>query len=69
MLYLIFNDLATRIPEKKVNIENFQLFFHKTGEWGDRLFKEFDADKTQLICIEEFVAGLGNIFGNCSENI
>lgn len=52
MLYQIYNDLAQRIPENKISPQNFLLFFHKAGEWGDRLFSQFDADQSSLIDIE-----------------
>lgn len=42
-------DLAQRIPAGKINLDNFLLFFHKNGYWGERLFREFDYDETGLL--------------------
>ena len=39
ILRLIYKDLAERIEIRKINLENFLLFFHKNGYWGERLFK------------------------------
>lgn len=39
MLHLIYSDLAERVAEKTITMENFVLFFHKNGFWGERLFK------------------------------
>lgn len=39
MLHLIYSDLAERVSEKTITMENFVLFFHKNGFWGERLFK------------------------------
>jgi hypothetical protein len=35
----MYEDLANRIVARKISLENFLLFFHKNGFWGDRLFK------------------------------
>jgi len=43
-------------------MENFLLFFHKNGYWGERLFKEFDAGQSNTITEEEFIKGIGNCF-------
>lgn len=55
----MYKDLAERTVERKINLENFLLFFHKNGFWGERLFKEFDYDETNLISEEEFIRGIG----------
>lgn len=39
VLKLIYEDLAQRTVERQLNLENFLLFFHKNGFWGERLFK------------------------------
>ena len=44
-------------------MENFLLFFHKNGYWGERLFKEFDYDETRLIDETEFIRGIGRRAG------
>ena len=49
LLKIIYQDLASRITENELNLENFLLFFHKNGYWGERLFKEFDAGKSSFI--------------------
>lgn len=49
ILRLIYSDLAERIEKGKINLENFLLFFHKNGYWGERLFQEFDYDETNLL--------------------
>jgi hypothetical protein len=59
ILHLMYRDLAERIVDRKINMENFLLFFHKNGFWGDRLFREFDYDETNLISEEEFIRGIG----------
>ena len=48
----MYVDLAERIADRKINMENFLLFFHKNGFWGERLFREFDYDETELISEE-----------------
>lgn len=55
----MYVDLAERIADRKINMENFLLFFHKNGFWGERLFREFDYDETELISEEEFIRGIG----------
>ena len=35
----MYKDLAERTIDRKINEENFLLFFHKNGFWGERLFK------------------------------
>jgi hypothetical protein len=40
----MFLDLSQRTVERKVNLENFLLFFHKNGLWGEQLFREFDCE-------------------------
>ena len=55
----MYDDLAKRIKEHALSIDNFLLFFHKNGEWGDRLFEEFDTDSTQYISEPEFIKGIG----------
>jgi hypothetical protein len=55
----MYIDLAERIADHKINLENFLLFFHKNGYWGERLFKEFDYDESSLISEEEFIRGIG----------
>ena len=59
LLHLIYRDLADRIPQHKINQENFLLFFQKNGLWGERLFREFDADETGLVSEAEFICGIG----------
>lgn len=49
LLRMIYEDLALRISEHELSLENFLLFFHKNGYWGDRLFHEFDANDSNLI--------------------
>lgn len=44
LLGLIFEDLATRISEKRLTFENFLNFFNLTGLWGAKLFHQFDED-------------------------
>ena len=39
ILRLLYKDLAERVDSHKINLENFLLFFHKNGYWGERLFK------------------------------
>ena len=34
ILRLMYKDLAERISQKKINMENFLVFFHKNGFWG-----------------------------------
>ena len=62
ILGLIYEDLAERIEEGRINMENFLLFFHKNGYWGERLFQEFDYDETDLISSDEFIRGIGTSF-------
>jgi len=62
MLHLIFNDLAERVIEKAITLENFVLFFHKNGFWGERLFREFDVTETNHIIEKEFIIGMGMFF-------
>lgn len=38
-LSMIYRDLASRNEKNTLNVENFQLFFHKNGFWGERLFR------------------------------
>lgn len=38
-LSMIYQDLASRYEKNTLNMENFQLFFHKNGFWGERLFR------------------------------
>ena len=59
MLHLMYKDLSDRIIEHKINLENFLLFFHKNGYWGERLFREFDYDNSSLIDELEFIRGIG----------
>lgn len=49
LLKLIYFDLGARDKSHSLTRENFLLFFHKNGYWGDRLFKEFDANQSNLI--------------------
>lgn len=58
ILHLIYLDLAERIEDSKINLENFLLFFHKNGYWGERLFQEFDYDETNLLSEPEFIHGI-----------
>ena len=60
LLQMIYHDLSERISDSALNIENFLLFFHKNGYWGDRLFEEFDADSSKLISEDEFIKGIGS---------
>ena len=57
---MIFFDLGARDKSHSLTIENFLLFFHKNGYWGNRLFKEFVSDKSNLIREDEFIRGIGN---------
>ncbi len=58
LLHLMYLDLASRISDNKINLENFLLFFHKNGFWGESLFREFDQSETQLLSEEQFVCGM-----------
>ena len=58
----MYKDLAERTIDRKINEENFLLFFHKNGFWGERLFKQFDYDETNLISEQEFIRGIGILF-------
>lgn len=49
MLQLIFEDLSLRAVSREISLENFILFFHKNGLWGERLFQEFDAAEDNQI--------------------
>ena len=62
LLLLIYKDLASRSIDRKLNLENFRLFFEKNGLWGEKLFKEFDYDESNLIDSDEFVRGIGIFF-------
>lgn len=48
----MYLDLAERTGDHRINLENFLLFFHKNGYWGERLFQEFDYDETNSITEE-----------------
>lgn len=61
ILHLMYLDLAQRVADHKINLENFLLFFHKNGYWGERLFKEFDYDESSLISEPEFIRGIGTV--------
>lgn len=59
MLRLIFDDLASRSPNKKLTQQNFILFFSLTGLWGDKLFKCFTSNGKEEIDESEFLQGMG----------
>lgn len=63
MLHLIYVNLGERIPDMALNLENFLLFFNKNGFWGERLFKEFDYDESNLLDEREFINGISNFWG------
>lgn len=45
------------------------MFFQKNGLWGQKLFKEFDIDNTEFVCLEEFVFSTGKIYDNWAKII
>ena len=58
MLELIYKDLSERDTDKLINEENFLLFFNLNGLWGQKLFHEFDQDRSTKLKFDEFINGI-----------
>jgi hypothetical protein len=62
VLQLIYDDLSARAVSREITLENFILFFHKNGLWGERLFHEFDSADDKQINEQEFIIGIGKFW-------
>lgn len=67
MLDLIYRDLSERDTDGLINEENFLLFFNLNGLWGQKLFHEFDEDKSQKLMRDEFINGICKCFHSLSQ--
>jgi len=67
MLELIYKDLSERDTDKLINEENFLLFFNLNGLWGQKLFHEFDQDRSTKLKFDEFINGICTFSMSCSQ--